>query len=137
MDAWGKARVLLVVSAVAAVALVLMAIVALFTMPRGGSDAMPQATQPAAPTPTAPTLSVTPVAPGLSALQQLWEASRSAGRTVGSLLAATASSRCPRRLVRSSGLTVAWPARLQQWRGAPEASDRECPPEAEEVRART
>lgn len=133
MDAWGKARVLLVVSAVAAVALVLMAIVALFTMPRGGSDAMPEATQPAAPTPTAPALSVTPVVPGLSALQQLREASHFADRRVGSLLAATAGNRCPRAWC----LTVAWPTRLQQWRGAPGVSERQCSPEAEEVRART
>jgi hypothetical protein len=54
VDAWEKARVLLVVSAVAAVALVLTAIVALFTVPHNGRGGAVTPTQTPALTPTAP-----------------------------------------------------------------------------------
>ena len=53
MDAWEKARVLLVVSAVAAVALVLTAIVALFTVPHNGRAGAVTPTQTPTLTPTA------------------------------------------------------------------------------------
>ena len=53
MDAWEKARVLLVVSAVAAAALVLTAIVALFTLPHSGRDGTVTPSQTPTLTPTA------------------------------------------------------------------------------------